>query len=409
MAQQSVLSVSQLNRYVKSVLEGDFRLQDLLICGEISNFVNHYKSGHYYFTLKEGNCAIKAVMFASYAKQIRFTPQDGMAVFVRGSVSLYERDGSYQLYVYDMQPQGKGSLQAAYEQLLEKLKAEGLFDQSRKKAIPRYPQTIGIITSDTGAALHDMLNILSRRYPPAHLILYPALVQGDGAPASLIGGIDYFDRTNSCDVILIGRGGGSLEDLWAFNNEELVRRIAQCRIPVISAVGHETDVTLCDFAADLRAPTPSAAAELAVPDAQVLLHQLNQTQENLTKTIQRRFFEAQQDFDTVSQRDVFKNWREYLDKDTKKLKNLAVTIQIFGKNDILRKREQLKSRIDQLTLLNPWERLNKGYSITETSDGKILHSVTPITCGDCISTQLADGRIISRVEQILPAAKKGEQ
>ncbi|MBQ8599354.1 MAG: exodeoxyribonuclease VII large subunit, partial [Oscillospiraceae bacterium] len=271
----SVLTVTQLNRYVKSLLEGDFRLRDMLIRGEISNFTDHYKSGHFYFTLKEGDCAIKAVMFASYAKNVPFQPKNGMAVIVRGSVSLYERDGSYQLYVYDMQPEGKGSLQLAYEQLLQKLKNEGLFDEEYKRPLPPYPEKVGLITSDTGAALHDMLNIITRRYPPAQLILYPALVQGKSAPASLVKGLDYFNRNQSCDVIIIGRGGGSLEDLWAFNDESLVRAVAASKIPVISAVGHETDVTLCDFAADLRAPTPSAAAELAVPDASQLLSALN--------------------------------------------------------------------------------------------------------------------------------------
>ena len=218
------------------MLECDFRLKDMLIRGEISNFTDHYKSGHFYFTLKAGDCAIKAVMFASYAKNVPFRPKNGMAVIVRGSVSLYERDGSYQLYVYDMQPEGKGSLQLAYEQLLQKLKSEGLFDGERKRPIPRFPERVGLITSDTGAALHDMLNIITRRYPPAQLILYPALVQGKSAPASLIRALDYFNRNHSCDVIIIGRGGGSLEDLWAFNDENLVRAVAASEIPVLQEI-----------------------------------------------------------------------------------------------------------------------------------------------------------------------------
>ena len=398
----SVLTVTQLNRYVKNVLEGDFRLKDMLIRGEISNFTDHYKSGHFYFTLKEGDCAIKAVMFASYAKNVPFRPKNGMAVIVRGSVSLYERDGSYQLYVYDMQPEGKGSLQLAYEQLLQKLKSEGLFDEERKRPIPRFPERVGLITSDTGAALHDMLNIITRRYPPAQLILHPALVQGKSAPASLIRALDYFNRNHSCDVIIIGRGGGSLEDLWAFNDENLVRAVAASEIPVISAVGHETDVTLCDFAADLRAPTPSAAAELAVPDASMLLKQIQRREQELQNLMQYKLFAARQYFDSVMQRESLKNSKVYLEEKRRRLSEH----QAFLQNDMAHRlnncREQLAAKSEQLSLLNPWNQLQRGWSLTENDAGQRLSSVTQTASGQMLITTLSDGQIVSRVESVKP-------
>ena len=398
----SVLTVTQLNRYVKNVLEGDFRLKDMLIRGEISNFTDHYKSGHFYFTLKEGDCAIKAVMFASYAKNVPFRPKNGMAVIVRGSVSLYERDGSYQLYVYDMQPEGKGSLQLAYEQLLQKLKSEGLFDEERKRPIPRFPERVGLITSDTGAALHDMLNIITRRYPPAQLILHPALVQGKSAPASLIRALDYFNRNHSCDVIIIGRGGGSLEDLWAFNDENLVRAVAASEIPVISAVGHETDVTLCDFAADLRAPTPSAAAELAVPDASMLLKQIQRREQELQNLMQYKLFAARQYFDSVMQRESLKNSKVYLEEKRRRLSEH----QAFLQNDMAHRlnncREQLAAKSEQLSLLNPWNQLQRGWSLTENAAGQRLSSVTQTASGQMLITTLSDGQIVSRVESVKP-------
>ena len=396
----SILTVTQLNRYVKSLLEGDFRLRDMLIRGEISNFTDHYKSGHFYFTLKEGDCAIKAVMFASYAKNIPFRPENGMAVIIRGSVSLYERDGSYQLYCYDMQPEGKGGLQLAYEQLLAKLKGEGLFDESRKRPLPQYPEKIGLITSDTGAALHDMLNILSRRYPPAGLILYPALVQGKEAPKSLIKALDYFNRNNSCDVIIIGRGGGSLEDLWAFNDEQLVRAVVASKIPVISAVGHETDVTLCDFAADLRAPTPSAAAELAVPDGAALLNRLNQKELELSNLIQYKLFAARQYFDSIMNREALKNSKTYLDARRQELSALQGAITTDMKHRMNTLQEQLAAKSAQLALQNPWNQLQKGWTVTENAEGRRISSVEMLQAGDTIVTILADGKLTSTIETI---------
>ncbi len=405
---KTVLTVSQLNRYVKALLEGDFRLKEVLIRGEISNFTDHYKSGHFYFTLKEGDCAIKAVMFAAYAKTVPFHPENGMAVIVRGGVSLYERDGSYQLYVYDMQPEGKGGLQLAYEQLLRKLKGEGLFDEDRKRPLPKYPEKIGLITSDTGAALHDMLNILRRRYPPAALMLYPALVQGSGAPASLIQALRWLNENSDCDLIIIGRGGGSLEDLWAFNDEALVREVATSRIPIISAVGHETDVTLCDFAADLRAPTPSAAAELAVPDGAALLVQLEQRQQELQNALRYKIFGARQYFDSILQRDCFRDSGSFLDSRRRELEQLSPKIDSDVLRQISNAKERLSAISGRLALQNPWKQLERGWTITE-SDGKRISSIADTAEGTTLTTTLSDGQIISTITSIHPKKQEGER
>ena len=256
------LTVTALNEYIKTLLDTDDVLAAVAVRGEISNFKNHYQTGHFYFTLKDSGGCIAAVMFRSYASRLKFVPSDGMKAVLFGHVSSYVKSGQYQIYVTDMIPDGAGALYLRFEQLKERLGAEGLFDASRKRPIPKYPERIGVVTSPTGAAIQDILNILGRRFPYAAVTLYPALVQGEGAEASVVAGIEYFnglDKNDAPDVLIIGRGGGSIEDLWAFNGEKLARTIAASRIPVISAVGHETDFTIADLAADLRAPTPSAA------------------------------------------------------------------------------------------------------------------------------------------------------
>lgn len=260
------LTVTQLNEYIKRLIDTTPQLSDVYVKGEISNFKNHYSTGHFYFTLKDEGGQLRSVMFKSFASKLRFMPEDGMKVTAHGRISSYVRDGGYQLYCDMIEPEGVGSLYVAYEQLKKKLEYEGLFDASRKKPLPKIPSKVGIITSATGAAIRDMINVCGRRFPFATLVLYPALVQGPEAPAQLISGMNYFNAAKNVDVIIIGRGGGSIEDLWAFNDENLARTVAASAIPVISAVGHETDFTICDFVADRRAPTPSAAAELAVPD-----------------------------------------------------------------------------------------------------------------------------------------------
>ena len=260
------VSVTQLNEFVKALIDGSDCLSNLYVKGEISNFKNHYGTGHYYFTLKDDGGLIRAVMFRSSAAKLKFMPENGMKVVVHGRVSAFVRDGQYQLYADSMEPDGVGALYIAYEQLKKRLESEGLFAPERKRPLPKIPTRVGIITSATGAAVRDMIHVAGRRFPFAKLILYPSLVQGPGASAQLIEGVKYFNRTASVDVIIIGRGGGSIEDLWAFNDEQLARTVAASQIPVISAVGHETDFTICDFVADRRAPTPSAAAEIALPE-----------------------------------------------------------------------------------------------------------------------------------------------
>ena len=270
-----VLSVSQLNRYIKMNFDADENLANIFISGEISNFTNHYRTGHLYFTLKDDSAAVRAVMFNSSAKRLKFMPEDGMKVIARGRVSVYEASGQYQLYVDDMQPDGVGALNLAYEQLKEKLQKEGLFSELHKKPLPPYPEKVGVITSPTGAAVRDIINVLGRRFPYAEIVFCPVLVQGDGAHLQLTDAVNLFNSERAADVIIIGRGGGSIEDLWEFNDEGLARAVYNSEIPVISAVGHETDFTICDFVADMRAPTPSAAAELAVPDANELQYALS--------------------------------------------------------------------------------------------------------------------------------------
>ncbi len=397
----NLLTVSQLNRYVKSVLDGDFRLKDLLLKGEISNFTNHYRSGHLYFTLKENDCAVKAVMFSKYANDLMFEPESGMAVIVRCSVSLYERDGSYQVYVYDMQPDGKGALQVAFEQRYRKLEAMGLFDLERKKPLPSFPQKIGVVTSQTGAALQDIINILSRRYPLAELILSPALVQGSEAAESLQSALQILDVSGDCDVIIIGRGGGSMEDLWCFNDEALVMQIAKCKTPVVSAIGHETDFTLCDYAADLRAPTPSAAAELVSPNIEDLYRVLYQYASKTGSAAQNTVTAYQKRLDFLKESSCFFQPEKQLKINLKKLEYLSNTIQNSIKNAIIRKQDYLAVQHSRLQALNPLARLNAGYSIT-MKEGTPISSVHQLKTGETVEIRLSDGNVCAKVTDIKP-------
>ena len=396
-----ILTVSQLNRYVKSLLDGDFRLRDLFLRGEISNYTRHYRSGHLYFTLKEGGSAVKAVMFAGYAQKLAFEPENGMAVILRCSVSLYERDGSYQIYVYEMQPDGRGALQVAFEQLYRKLQVQGLFDETNKKPIPRFAQRIGVVTSETGAALQDILNILSRRCPMAQVVFAPALVQGREAPDSLIAALQALDEWGKCDVIIIGRGGGSMEDLWCFNDERLVRQIVACHTPIISAVGHETDFTLCDYAADLRAPTPSAAAELASVKMEQLEERLEILADRTKRAAGHCLAQKEQQLQRLSLQLTHLTPERRLQEYAEKLQNFWNMIQSSEKSVIIKKQEALRLQSARLQALDPMARLAGGYSMV-LKDGRVLSSVQQVQKGDSLQVRLHDGVLRVVTEEVTP-------
>ncbi|MBQ4568910.1 MAG: exodeoxyribonuclease VII large subunit [Ruminococcus sp.] len=392
----SIISVSQLNYYIKSLLEADDKLRYVFVTGEISNLTDHYSSGHIYLSLKDDKAVIKAVMFSFSAKNLKFRPQNGMKIIARGRVSLYEPSGQYQLYIEDMQPDGIGSLTIAFEQLKKKLEAEGLFDPKHKKPLPQFPKVITIITSPTGAALQDIRNVLGRRWPYSQVQIIPVLVQGDGAASMLTRAVTEADACGDSDVIIIGRGGGSIEDLWAFNDESLARAIFACRVPVISAVGHETDFTICDFVADMRAPTPSAAAELATPDRYQQYDLLAQQRQYLVALGEKLLHTKQKELDEFTSflrdNDPRKDFDVMLEQ-AEKLKErflLASEKLISDKQNIL---EQLKLR---LFALNPAEILRRGYSVVTLND-KTVSSVSELSKGDDLRIILSDGDFTATV------------
>lgn len=396
-----VLSVSQLNRYVKSRMDADENLFNVFLVGEISNCTNHYKTGHFYFSLKDEEAQIKAVMFRQNALKVKFRPENGLRVIVRGRVSLYEAAGSYQVFVDDMQPDGVGALNLAFEQLKERLEREGLFDAAHKKPLPRFPERIGVITSETGAAVQDILNILGRRFPYAQVVLAPVLVQGEGAPAQLIDALQSFNAFKNVDVIILGRGGGSAEDLWAFNDERLAYAVYRSQIPVISAVGHETDFTICDFVADLRAPTPSAAAELAVPDQMQLRAEIHTLLSRMQRTVTNNLREQRLRLEQSTQKSVLKNPNLYFD--TKRMQLISVSTQFdaLEKAILHRARIRLQENAAKLQALSPLSVLARGYSVTTLADGTVVHSANQLSENTEITVQLADGKAACTVKEIL--------
>lgn len=403
----TTLTVSQVNFFLKSLIEGDGRLQDVCVTGEISNFTDHYRSGHLYFSLKDERSVLKAVMFSSAAKRLQFRPENSMKVMARGRVSVYEASGQYQLYVESMEPQGIGALSLAYEQLKQRLEAEGLFTPEHKRPLPPYPSRIGVITSPTGAAVQDILNITARRWPLAEIVFAPVLVQGEGAPAQLIDAVCEMNRKNACDVILLGRGGGSLEDLWAFNDEGLARAVYASRIPVVSAVGHETDFTICDFVADMRAPTPSAAAELATPDLLEEQSRLSAAARQLRRLMEARVQELRQTVDRLSKDSplgdaerILAPWRQ----------RFAV---LFGRlvgetaDQIETRKRGLQLLAGRLDALSPLKVLGRGYSVVTDASGSVVKSGARLKAGDKLSLRFETGGAQVRVEERLPG--KGEQ
>ena len=390
MAQNNMFSVTQVNEYIKMLIDGAPALSSLMIRGEISNFKNHYATGHFYFTLKDEQSAMKAVMFRSSAQRLGFVPKDGMKVIVSGRVSVFPRDGVYQIYAEDIQPDGVGALYFAFEQLKKKLEAEGLFAPERKRPICRFPNRIGIVTSATGAAIRDMLNILGRRYPAAEVYIYPAQVQGPSAPSELCAGIDFFNKQFPVDTIIIGRGGGSLEDLWAFNNETLARRVAASAIPVISAVGHEVDFTICDFAADLRAPTPSAAAELAVPDSAELRGRVAQQMLRLDGAMTRSIEEKRKKIATLSASRHLQDPLRPIEDKRMAVAVLSERLEGGMERVTERSRLSLAARSAQLGALDPFAVLSRGYSAV-FARGNSVRSVDQLSEGQRVTLRLSDG------------------
>lgn len=394
---EQAFSVTQLNEYVKMLVDSDEILQTAAVCGEISNYKHHYATGHLYFTLKDERSAVKCVMFARDASRLRFEPENGMTVTAWGRVSVFPRDGAYQLYIGFMSPSGLGEQYYAFEMLKQKLSAEGLFDSARKKALPRFPRKIGIVTSPTGAAVRDLYNVLTRRWPVAQIELYPALVQGSGAALSLRKGIEYFDSKNEVDVVILGRGGGSGEDLSAFNDEALARAIAASAIPIISAVGHETDVSISDFVADLRAPTPSAAAELAVPDMREYSAAISAQLARIKGIVSQRIEFGEAGLKTLSESSVLKSPERYFDIKFNELDHLSERLSDkYG--DILNSSgSRFASLVAKLDALSPLSVLSRGYSIA-TKDDKTVSSVNELSSGDELELIFNDGKVDVRVK-----------
>lgn len=396
---KNLVSVSQLNEYVKAVFDSVPFFTGLYVRGEISNFKNHY-TGHYYFTLKDEKSSIRAVMFRSDAQKLGFVPLDGMKVVVHGRVSAYPRDGVYQIYAEDIQPDGVGALYFAYEQLKKKLLEEGLFDASRKKEIPRFPRKIGIITSPTGAVIRDMKNVFTRRWPAAELFIYPAQVQGASAPGQLCAGIKYFNENFAVDTIIIGRGGGSLEDLWAFNNETLARFVTGSSIPVISAVGHETDFTICDFAADLRAPTPSAAAELAVPDRAELAAKIKMLAARNEASLKRMIEERRRTIARLAASRILANPARLTDDRKVELDGLLERLGLANDRKINSLRDIVKSTAAHLEALSPLSVLARGYAVLTDMSGLAVKDAANLNVGDSVRIKLRNGSADAVIERI---------
>lgn len=400
MDNRQAITVTQLNEYIKSKLEGDPQLSRILVKGEISNFINHYKTGHFYLSLKDEGGVIRAVMFRMNASKLRFVPENGMKVICEGRVSSYVKDGSVQLYISDMEPDGIGALYIAFEQLKKKLEAEGLFDPRYKKPLPKYPRRIGIITAATGAAIRDMINVSGRRFPLAELVLYPSLVQGDGAPAQLIRGLEVFNSTCPVDVIILGRGGGSLEDLWAFNDEALARAIFASRVPVISAVGHETDFSISDFVADLRAPTPSAAAELAMPEAGEVKRKLHNVIDRMSLVTENRIKNLRRSLDALASCPQMQSQMRLIDDRRMAVLNLDREMENRMKSLMERKKSRLLQGAASLDALSPLAVMSRGYSALFDEKGGTIYKNEQIKAGDRVSVRLSDGTAKAEILEV---------
>ena len=397
--QQQVLSITQINEYIRTRLDADPLLGSVAVRGEISNY-KMYPSGHHYFTLKDEGGALKCVMFKSSAVRLRFRPENGMKVIAMGKISVFPRDGAYQLYCSAMAMDGIGDLHAAFEQLKAKLAGEGLFDPDHKKPLPKYPGVIGIITSSAGAAVHDMLRILRKRYPLTKVRLFPVRVQGMEAPPEIVGAIRYANRFKLADLLIVGRGGGSIEDLWAFNDERVARAIYDSEIPVISAVGHEPDVTISDYVADLRAATPSNAAELGVPDQQALAQVLDGHSATMATSLTRQVKACRQHLNALADSPALHSPTAYLEQRRQNIVLLKNRLLSAQTQDVERKRRRFVEQTAKLDAMSPMKVLTRGYSMAQIADGTVLRSVTQVEIADKIEVTVADGSVSAMVTDI---------
>ena len=396
-AQSAVLTVSTLTGRIRGLLERSF--DAVWVQGEVSNLTRH-SSGHWYFTLKDANAQLSAVMFRRQNAQVRFEPAPGMQVLAAGGISVYPPHGRYQLIVNQLEPAGVGDLHMALEALKARLEAEGLFDTARKRPLPVYPETIGIVTSPTGAAIRDMIQVMTRRFPMGRILLFPARVQGEQAAAEIREGIAYFNETKSCDVIIVGRGGGSLEDLWAFNDEILVRTIHDSQIPVVSAVGHEIDMTLSDLVADLRAPTPSAAAELVVPDQQTVLQWLQDVQQRTDRTLAKRIQHARLRLERVLASYGLRRPGLMVQTLTQSLDQTLITLQQQARYRIQNLGQEIHRMTDRLNALDPRNTLARGYALVTDSNNRVITDATQAETGMDLDIHLSHGRLRSQVKEV---------
>ena len=399
MISDSALTVSQLNMYIKMMFESDIRLQKVLLIGEISNFVNHYKTGHCYFSLKDDSCGIKAVMFAGNARKLKFVPENGMRVYVSGRVSVFERDGVYQIYVDSMEPEGAGALMAAFNQLKDRLEKEGLFSPERKKPLPEFPNKIGVITSASGAAFHDIVTVMSRRYPLGEIIFYPAAVQGPECGRYNVKALREMNKREDIDVIILGRGGGSAEDLWGYNDESLVREIANSKIPVVTGIGHEIDFTLSDFAADVRAATPSAAAEIVTPDITELYQWTDSLIFRLENAASSIIEKLEDTLKNSAERLKYSDPVNKIEKQSKDIELMKSRLETAVSVYLGNAEKQLAVADEKLKMLSPVKMLQKGYAMIFRDDTKIK-SAAEISENDLIKVMFSDGTASCRIEEI---------
>ena len=404
-AVNEIFTVTEINNYIKMLMSSNSLLSGLSIRGEISNFKHHY-SGHMYFTLKDHDSILKCVMFKSSAQSLRFAPENGMKVIASGYISVYERDGQYQLYISNMQPDGVGALHMAYEQLKDKLEKEGLFDIRLKKKIPLLPGKIGVVTSSTGAVIRDIINVAGRRNENMKILIYPVAVQGTQAATQIAAAVRKLNELKLVDVIIVARGGGSLEELWAFNEEIVARSIYESKIPVISAVGHETDYTICDFVSDVRAPTPSAAAELAVPDREMLKYKLQNYNVRLKNALVKKLDAGRKELDKINSRPIFKHPLDNINQHRLKIDNL---LRLLGKNSEIQlkaKKTQFSLLVGKLDALSPLKIFERGYCIARKPDGEVIRSIVQVADRNDVEINVSDGQIYCQVVEVKTNGKE---